>query len=159
MNKLKSEEELLIEIDKARKQNKKIVTTNGSFDILHPAHLSILEKARNEGDLLIVLLNSDNSIKKLKGPKRPILSQSDRTKMLSGLACVDYITIFDEDNPLKLIQKIKPDIHAKGGKFEPERIKKEQELLKSWNGKFTHFEIIEDYSTTKIIETILERNN
>ncbi|MDO8509419.1 MAG: adenylyltransferase/cytidyltransferase family protein [Nanoarchaeota archaeon] len=155
-SKLKSLEEIS-QISKTLKQKgKTIVTTNGSFDILHPAHINLLEKAKFEGDILIVLLNSDISVKKLKGPSRPIQNENDRSIMLSALESVDYITIFNDDTPLNLLENIQPHIHVKGGSFIPERIKEEQFLLKKWDGKFKNFPFEEGYSTTSIIEKILK---
>lgn len=150
----------LLEIEKIAEEcklsSKKIVTTNGSFDILHYAHINLLEKAKKLGDILIVLVNSDNSIKRDKGDKRPIVPQDERTKMLSALEAVDYVVIFDEDKPLRVLEIIKPDFHVKGGSFIEERINEERKLIESWNGKFKNFELEEGYSTTKIIEKILE---
>ena len=97
--------------------NKKIVFTNGCFDILHPGHIHILDQAKSYGDILIVGLNSDNSIKRLKGPSRPKVSQEDRLKILSSIKFVDYVVIFEEETPLKLIEKIKPNVLVKGGDY------------------------------------------
>ncbi len=155
-SKLKSQEEIAVISQFLKQKGKTIVTTNGSFDILHPAHINLLEKAKKEGDILIVLLNSDDSIKKLKGSTRPILTEKERAMMLSALESVNYITIFDEDTPLNILEKIKPNIHIKGGSFIPERIKQEQSLLEKWNGKFKNFPLEEGYSTTAIIEKILK---
>jgi rfaE bifunctional protein nucleotidyltransferase chain/domain len=157
MSKIKSTNEIETISKELRIENKKIVTTNGSFDILHNAHINLLEKAKQEGDILIVLINSDESIKKEKGDTRPIISQAERAVMLSALSAVDYITIFNEDKPIALLNKIKPHVHVKGGKFIPERIIEEESALKNWNGRFKNFEIEEDFSTTNIIEKILDR--
>lgn len=158
MQKIKTSEEIEKISKEAREAGQKIVTTNGSFDILHYAHLDILEKAKAEGDILIVLLNSDSSIKRFKGELRPIIPEKERAAMLSALAAVDYIVIFDEDKPLSLIEKIKPHTHIKGGSFIPERIKEESDLLARWGGKFKNFELEEGFSTTNIINTILEKH-
>lgn len=135
-------------------QNKTIVTTNGTFDILHLAHVHLLQKAKQQGDILIVLINSDASVKRNKGDSRPIVPEKERADMLASLNCVDYVIIFDEDKPLNLLSTIKPNIHVKGGSYIPERIKEEQDLLNSWNGKFKNFELEEGLSTTKIIERV-----
>src|SRR3989344_8059780 len=157
-SKLKSQEEIS-QISKTLKQKgKTIVTTNGSFDILHPAHVNLLEKAKNEGDILIVLLNSDESVKRLKDKNRPIQNDKDRAIMLSALESVGYVTIFQEDTPLNLLEKIKPNVHVKGGSFLQERIEQEQSILKKWNGKFKSFLLEEGYSTTSIIEKIIKIN-
>ncbi len=155
-NKIKSIEELILIVEKLKKEGKKIVTTNGSFDILHVAHLRFLEKAKLEGDILIVLLNDDNSIKRFKGDKRPIIPEKERALSLAYLWQVDYVTLFSEDQPLEILTRIKPEIHVKGGTFILERIKEEETLLKSWNGKFKVFETEEGYSTTNIIKKIIE---
>lgn len=156
-NKIKTQEEINYISKQLREEGKTIVTTNGSFDLLHAAHVNLLEKAKNEGNILIVLLNSDSSIRKLKGENRPIMSENERALMLSALECVDYVVIFDEDNPLSLLEKIKPHKHVKGGSWDEERIRAEKELLAKWNGKFKNFELEEGYSTTDIIEKILEK--
>lgn len=141
--------------EKLRRQGKIIVTTNGSFDILHYAHVDLLEKARKEGDVLIVLLNSDSSIKRNKGPTRPIIGQNERAKMLAALKAVSYVVIFEDDKPLKLLEIIKPHKHVKGGSFIEERIIEEKNLLDKWGGKFVNFELIEGFSTTNLINKIL----
>lgn len=137
---------------------KKIVTTNGSFDILHYAHINLLEKAKKEGDILIVLLNSDSSIERLKGKRRPIILQEERARMLAALECVDYVVIFNEDTPINILKKIKPSVHVKGGSFVKDRIKEEKDQLERWGGKFKNFELEEGFSTTNIINKILDKN-
>lgn len=156
-SKIKSLKELKEIVKDLKKHNKKIVTTNGTFDILHIAHLRFLEKAKSLGDVLIVLLNSDSSVKKNKGDKRPIIPENERAEHLSYLYPVDYVIIFNEDTPLSLLKELKPDIHVKGGSFLEERIKAEKDLLESWNGQFKTFELEGDYSTTNIIEEILKK--
>lgn len=136
-----------------------IVTTNGSFDVLHAAHVKLLERARQDGSELIVLLNSDGSVRRAKGAERPIFNQKERAFMLSGLSCVDYVTIFNADTPLRLLKIIKPHIHVKGGSYIPERIKEEQELLTTWGGELKLFDLEKGYSSTNVIERILERYN
>ena len=155
--KIKTIEEILEICSKLKIEGKSIVTTNGSFDVLHAAHVRILEKAKQEGDILIVLLNSDSSIKKLKGPNRPIINEKERAYMIASLECVDYALIFNEDNPLEILRQIKPHKHVKGGTFVSERIKEEEELVSEWGGEFRHFEVEEGYSTTNIIKNVLEK--
>ena len=157
INKIKSREEIEKIAGKAREEGKIIVTTNGSFDILHYAHIRLLEKARQEGDILIVLVNSDSSVRKFKGDKRPVIPERERAEMLAALESVDYVVIFNENTPLSLIEAIKPEKHVKGGTFIPERIKEEQKLLEKWHGEFKHFELEEGFSTTNIIKNILEK--
>ncbi len=143
-------------IDKLKQQGKKIVTTNGTFDILHTAHLHFLEKAKSLGDILIVLVNDDASVKRFKGEKRPILNENERTLHLAYLTPVDYVSLFPEDNPLNYLTLIKPHFHVKGGTFIPERIKEEKELLESWGGQFLTFPLEEGFSTTNIIQKIID---
>jgi len=157
--KIKSQEEIARIVKELKEDGKIIVTTNGSFDILHYAHVNLLEKAKNEGDVLIVLLNSDASVKRNKGKNRPIIPENERAGMLASLESVDYVVLFDEDKPLRLIEKIKPNKHVKGGTFIPERIKEEKDLLAQWGGEFKSFELEEGFSTTNIINRILEKYN
>src|SRR5574342_535866 len=107
--KIKKRKELLRIIKNLKAKGKRIVFTNGCFDLLHLGHVRYLEKAKSLGDVLVVGVNSDSSVRKLKGPKRPILPQGERTEILSGLGCVDYITIFTEADPLKPITSLKPN--------------------------------------------------
>ena len=155
-DKIKSQEEIERIVEKLKKQGKTIVTTNGSFDILHSAHVNMLEQAKSQGDILILLLNSDSSIKRNKGDKRPIISENERARLLAGLQCIDYVVIFSEDTPLKVLEKIKPSIHVKGGSVEQLRISEEQSLLSKWKGKFIQLPLEAGLSTTNIIKKILE---
>ena len=157
MSKIKTQEEIEKISEKLRQEGKVIVTTNGSFDILHYAHVNLLEKAKNEGDVLVVLLNSDNSVKRNKGENKPIVNENERAGMLAALESVDYVVIFNEDKPLNLLEKIKPNKHVKGGSFVDERIKEEKELLDKWEGEFKNFALEEGFSTTNIINKILEK--
>ncbi len=147
------------EIARLRKENPqiKIVTTNGSFDILHAGHVYILEKAKSFGDMLIVLLNSDESVKRFKGNKRPIIPERERTEILSSLKSVDHVLIFDDDDPLRILSQIKPDIHIKGGSFIKRRIDEEKRLVESWGGEFRNLPLKEGHSTTDIIDQILKK--
>ena len=119
----------------------------------------MLKKAKREGDVLIVLLNSDSSIKRNKGDKRPIVPQDERAKMLAGLEIVDYVVTFDEDKPLRLLEMIKPDVHVKGGSVDPERMKEEIIFIENLGGVHKHFELEDGLSTTNIINKILETYN
>ena len=141
-----------------RTNNKIIVTTNGSFDILHIAHINFLEKARSLGDVLIVLINSDDSIRRNKGPKRPIMNENERAKILSALRFVDYVVIFNEDKPLKYLERIKPNVHVKGGSWIQERINEEKEFVAKCGGKFINFELEKGFSSTEIINKIFKIN-
>jgi D-beta-D-heptose 7-phosphate kinase/D-beta-D-heptose 1-phosphate adenosyltransferase len=155
-DKLRTLEQLKEIISKHKQEGKKIGTTNGSFDLLHIGHIYMLESAKALTDILVVLINSDASIKKLKGPKRPIVPERERAEMLSSLECIDYVMMFDGDNPLSYIQELKPDIHIKGGTFEQDRIKAERDLIESWGGRHITLPIVEGYSTTNLINRIVE---
>jgi D-beta-D-heptose 7-phosphate kinase/D-beta-D-heptose 1-phosphate adenosyltransferase len=158
-DKVKNQQEIAIISEKIKQEGKTIATTNGSFDIIHYAHINLLQKAKSEADILIVLLNSDSSIKRFKGENRPIIPQNERALMLASLECVDYVTIFEQDTPLELLKLIKPNKHIKGGSFLPERTAEEQKVLSVWGGEFKHFELEEGFSTTNIINKILEKYN
>lgn len=155
-NKIKSQDEIVKIAEQLKKKGKTIVTTNGSFDILHSAHVNLLEQAKSKGDILILLLNSDSSIKRNKGNNRPIIPENERARLLAGLECVDYVVIFSEDTPLKVLEKIKPQVHVKGGSVEKARITEEQSLLEKWKGKFIQLPLEPGLSTTNIIKKILE---
>tara|TARA_Y100000817_G_scaffold125075_2_gene98003 strand:- start:13 stop:477 length:465 start_codon:yes stop_codon:yes gene_type:complete len=129
----------------------KIVFTNGCFDILHPGHIHILDQAKSYGDILIVGLNSDESIKRLKGPKRPKVSQKDRLRILSSIKFVDYAVLFEEDTPLKLIKKIKPNILVKGGDYNSDDIVG-SEFVKSNGGEIKIVQLLEGYSSSSLID-------
>tara|TARA_Y100000992_G_C21201419_1_gene460653 strand:+ start:207 stop:671 length:465 start_codon:yes stop_codon:yes gene_type:complete len=129
----------------------KIVFTNGCFDILHPGHIHILDQAKSYADILIVGLNSDESIKRLKGPKRPKVSQKDRLRILSSIKFVDYAVLFEEDTPLKLIKKIKPNILVKGGDYNSDDIVG-SEFVKSNGGEIKIVQLLEGYSSSSLID-------
>lgn len=133
--------------------NKKIVFTNGCFDILHRGHISYLNQAKSLGDILVVGLNSDRSVKRLKGEERPINSEEDRKFMLENLKAVDRVEIFHEDTPLELIKTLTPDILVKGGDWKPEQIVGSQHVLEN-GGKVFSLNFINGYSTTNIIDSI-----
>ena len=132
---------------------KQIVFTNGCFDLLHVGHLRLLEYARNLGDALIVGLNSDRSVREIKGPERPIVPAAERAEMLAGLAAVDYVVIFDDPTPLNLIKAIIPDVLVKGGDWTPENIVGRAEV-EGAGGKVVVLPLAEWYSTTGLIEKI-----
>ncbi|MBT4761862.1 MAG: D-glycero-beta-D-manno-heptose 1-phosphate adenylyltransferase [Bdellovibrionaceae bacterium] len=129
----------------------KVVFTNGCFDLLHVGHVRYLNEAKKQGDLLIVGLNSDASVKALKGEDRPIQSQEDRAEILLALSAVDYVCIFNEDTPLNLIKNIKPDILVKGGDWTVEQIVGGKEVLEN-GGEVKSLQFVDGKSTTKIIE-------
>ena len=133
--------------------NQKIVFTNGCFDILHVGHVDYLRKAADLGDILVVGLNSDESVHKLKGASRPINNQDDRAEVLSALSFVDYIAIFNEDTPLDLIKAIQPDVLVKGADYQPEEIAGRKEV-EGRGGKLVLIPFVEGKSTTNIIKKI-----
>nr|WP_168194288.1 D-glycero-beta-D-manno-heptose 1-phosphate adenylyltransferase [Thermodesulfobacterium sp. TA1] len=152
-NKLKTLEELKKHIVKRKAKGQKMVFTNGCFDILHAGHVDYLEKARSLGDFLVVGLNSDLSIKKIKGPERPINPQTFRAKVLSGLECVDYIVVFDEETPERLIKELKPDFLVKGADWEENKIVG-ADFVKSYGGKVVRIKFSYQVSTTNLINQI-----
>ena len=151
INQIKTFDQISVIVDDLKNKNKTIVFTNGCFDLLHVGHIKYLEECKNLGDVLIVGLNSDNSVKNLKGKDRPINSQDDRSYVLAALNFIDFIVIFDTKTPLELIKIIKPDILAKGGDYEGKKVVG-QDLVKEL--KFIDF--VEGKSTTKIIKKIKE---
>ena len=134
-----------------RTKGKKIVFTNGCFDIIHVGHVDYLSKARRLGDVLVVGLNSDSSVKKIKGKGRPINKESDRAKVLSSLYFVDYITSFNETTPENLIKKMRPDILVKGGDWKIKDIAGSS-FVRSYGGKVKRIPFVKGHSTTSIIE-------
>lgn len=139
-----------------RMNGKKIALTNGVFDILHVGHLASISQAASEGDYLIVAVNSDASVKKLKGDGRPVNDQDSRALMLAHLLPVDAVIIFDEDTPLELIKKIMPDVLVKGGDYTPEQIAGAKEVI-AGGGRIVINPIIEGISTTGIINRVQKK--
>jgi rfaE bifunctional protein nucleotidyltransferase chain/domain len=140
-------------IDGWKEKGQKIVFTNGCFDIIHLGHLDYLEKSRTIGDKLVVGLNTDRSVRQLKGPGRPINSEHARARMLAALSFVDMIIAFDEETPLELIKQVKPDILIKGNDYKIENIVGSDFVLGS-GGEVKTIELLEGYSTTSLIEKI-----
>ena len=148
--------ELLRIIKNLKTRGKRIVFTNGCFDLLHIGHIRYLEKARTLGDILVVGVNSDSSVRILKGPKRPILPVKERAEILSGLGCVDYITIFNEQDPLKLITSLHPHVLVKGGDWTKEQIVGGDVVERS-GGKVVIISFVKRASTSNLIGTILKK--
>ena len=138
----------------ARKNSKKIVFTNGCFDILHVGHLRYLQDAKNLADFLIIGLNSDSSVRSLKGEKRPIVNELERAEMLLGLKAVDQVAIFSEETPIELIKAIKPDFLCKGGDWAINQIVG-ADFVQSYGGEVLSLPFVQGKSTTGIIERIL----
>jgi D-beta-D-heptose 7-phosphate kinase/D-beta-D-heptose 1-phosphate adenosyltransferase len=139
---------------KLREKKKTIVFTNGCFDILHSGHIQYLQQAKKLGDVLILGLNSDSSIRRLKGDQRPILNEDERTTLIGALQSVDYVVLFDEDTPLELLEKVRPDILVKGGDYIKENIVG-HDLVTSYGGQVITLPFIEGKSTTNIISKIM----
>ena len=141
-----------------KNQNKRIVFTNGCFDIIHRGHVSYLTEAKKLGNVLIIGLNSDDSVRRLKGSQRPINTELDRAAVLSALKPVDYVTIFDEDTPYELIQVVLPDILVKGGDYKPDDIVG-ADIVKANGGKVIVIPLVEGISTTVIIDKLIGNSN
>lgn len=135
----------------AVRKNKKVVFTNGCFDLLHVGHIRYLQEARRQGDILVVGVNSDASVKRLKGETRPIQNESDRMEILAALECVDFVTRFSEDTPEKLIHEIKPDVLVKGGDWPVDKIVGAS-FVQSYGGEVRTLLFVDGRSTTSLIE-------
>jgi D-beta-D-heptose 7-phosphate kinase/D-beta-D-heptose 1-phosphate adenosyltransferase len=153
-NKIVELEPLVKLVNERRKDGRTIVFTNGCFDILHVGHTSFLQQARQRGDLLIVGLNSDSSARRLKGPDRPIIPMKERAAILSSLVGVDYITVFEENTPIHLIQALKPDILVKGDDYKKEEVVG-KEIVESYGGRVELIPFVKGVSTTSIIDRIV----
>lgn len=132
-----------------------VVTTNGCFDILHVGHVRYLQKTKTFADYSIVLLNSDKSVKSIKGEGRPINNENDRAEILCALSCVDFVVLFDEDSPRNLIDEIKPDVHTKGADYSVETLPEADVILKN-GGRIEFIDFVEGKSTTNTIKLINE---
>jgi len=139
-----------------KKKGKRIVLANGCFDLIHIGHIRYLKGAKAEGDILIVALNSDDSVRKLKGPPRPILTASERAEILSAFPFIDYIVIFDEPTVSSLLLDLKPDVHAKGTDYTVETVP-EREIVKSYGGKTAIVGDPKLHSTSELIARIRDR--
>ena len=143
-------------LQKLQNQGKKVVFTNGVFDILHLGHVTYLQEAREQGDLLVVGLNSDASVRRIKGPLKPLLPLEERAEMLLALSCVDYTTFFEEDDPYNVIKTLRPDVLIKGGDWAVDKIIG-ADLVVSWGGKVANIPVVEGRSTTNLIQMVRER--
>jgi rfaE bifunctional protein nucleotidyltransferase chain/domain len=173
MEKILSWEALKDEVEIRRRRGEKIAFTNGCFDILHVGHVRYLAEARKLGDLLILALNSDASVRAIKGEKRPLVPEQERAEVIASLASVDYVTLFDEPTPLKLIEYLRPDCLVKGGDWKEEAVTgsnavrswggmvdrsvsmaNDANAVRSWGGKVVFIPLVEGASTTNIVEKI-----
>lgn len=138
-------------VAKLKKSGKKIIFTNGCFDLIHAGHIKVFERAKALGDVLIVGMNSDSSVKRLKGPQRPLVNEKSRAYVISALRFVDYVTLFSENTPAQLIAQLKPDILVKGGDYKINEIVGRQDVK-----KVVRVPLLEGYSTTELIKKIVK---
>lgn len=148
---------MTMDLFEKNRKNKKVVFTNGCFDILHRGHLSYLNEAKSLGDILVIGVNSDKSVKRLKGENRPINNELDRVFMLENLKAVDFVFIFEEDTPYELIKIIRPDILVKGGDWKPEQIVG-HDIVQALGGKTLSLNFEDGYSTTNLIKKVQGKN-
>jgi len=151
--KIRSRRWLAQAVRRLKRQGKRVVFTNGCFDLLHVGHVTLLERAKRLGDILIVALNSDRSVNALKGRGRPLTRQQDRAKLLAALACVDYVTIFDEPTPYQLIATLQPDILVKGADWKSAEVVG-RDLVKRHGGRVVRIPLVNGYSTTRLLSRI-----
>ena len=152
-NKVLDKEDLEKWLDDCRKNGKKIVFSNGCFDILHRGHVEYLSKAAAFGDVMIIGLNTDASVRRLKGPSRPVNDEKARAFVLAGLECVTAVVLFDEDTPYNLIKTVQPDVLVKGSDYKPEDIVG-YDIVIAKGGQVETIDLVEGFSTTKTIEKI-----
>lgn len=154
--KIVSSDELLAERERLRAEEKRLVFTNGCFDILHVGHIRYLTKARKLGDALVVAINSDRAVRELKGAGRPIMNEVERAEMLAALRAVDYVTVFDDLSPRSLIARLLPDVLVKGGDYNLDEIHGREEV-EAAGGRVMSLPFVEGSSTSSIIERIKEQ--
>ena len=154
MGRVISLDELLPERERLRKAGSQVVFTNGCFDLIHPGHVRYLQEARRLGDVLIVALNSDRSVRELKGPTRPILDEHERAEIIAALGCVDYSIVFDQSTPLELLAALRPEILVKGGDYSIDQIVGREEV-EAAGGRVVSLALVDGVSTTEIVDRIL----
>ena len=148
-----TQKEIIDIVKKGQANGETFVVTNGCFDILHVGHVRYLQKTKTYADKLIVMLNSDKSVKAIKGDSRPINCEADRAEILSSLSCVDYVVLFDENSPAKLLESIKPNVYTKGADYTLETLPERDIVIKN-NIKVEFIEFVEGKSTTNVINKI-----
>ena len=154
LDKVKELPDLKAALAEARAARRRIVFTNGCFDILHAGHVHYLEESRRQGDLLVVGLNDDGSVRRLKGEGRPVQSQESRATVLAGLEAVDYVTLFPETHVVRLLRELQPDVWAKGGDYTLETLNQdERRAVESYGGQIALIPMTPGHSTSKILET------
>lgn len=151
-NKVLNRKKLYVKIKKFQKDGKKVVFTNGCFDLLHLGHVSLFKKAKSLGDILIVAINSDNSLNHIKGSKRPLVTEKDRAELILSLRFVDYVVIFDEETPKEILSELRPDILVKGGDYKLSEIMGKEYVKKVYRVPF-----LKGKSTTGLINLIIDR--
>ena len=150
VGKIKTEKELVPLVEEAKRSGKSVVFTNGCFDLLHPGHHHLLNGASREGDILIVAVNSDASIRRLKGEHRPRIGEEDRVKMLAGMEAVDFVTLFETDTPNHLLESLHPDVLVKGGEYR-EGVVVGREIVEDAGGRIAYIDQMDGFSTTKLL--------
>ncbi len=153
MGRLVSQDDLIVHIAERKRNGQRVVFTNGCFDLLHPGHIRCLEQARELGDLLVVAINGDASVRQLKGHGRPLMPQQERAEILVALAAVDYVVIFDAPTPRELIAHLLPDVLVKGGDWGPDEIVGREEV-EAAGGRVMPIPLEPGYSTTSLLERI-----
>ncbi len=157
MGEVVKRENIRLLVESIQKRGETVVTTNGCFDILHVGHVRYLTQTKSYADYSIVLLNSDKSVKSIKGEGRPINNEDDRAEILCALACVDYVVLFDEDSPAMLLDEIKPNVHTKGADYSVETLPEANIILKN-GGRIEFISFVEGKSTTNTITAITKAN-
>ena len=153
--KIKNLDVLATILEEEKKKGKRVVFTNGCFDLLHAGHVKYLQKARSFGDILVLGLNNDASVRRLKGEKRPLIGEAERAHILAALDCIDYVVLFAEDTPLRLIETLKPAVLVKGGDYTRDGVVG-RDVVESYGGRVELVEFVDGKSTTNIIEKILQ---
>ncbi|HKM89536.1 MAG TPA: D-glycero-beta-D-manno-heptose 1-phosphate adenylyltransferase [Candidatus Acidoferrales bacterium] len=148
-----SQDELILHVAQARRNGRRVVFTNGCFDLLHPGHIRCLEQARALSDLLVVAINTDASVRRMKGAGRPVVPEAERAEVLAALAAVDYVTLFDEDTPQQIIARVLPDVLVKGGDWGPDHIVGRAEV-EAAGGRVVSLPLEPGYSTSVLLEKI-----
>ena len=155
-HKVQDLDELVRLLEPRRAAGEKVVFTNGCFDLLHQGHIELVRFAKQQGDILLVGVNSDASVRELKGPSRPILGQEERAGMLAALADVDYVVIFESLEVTPVVERLRPDVLVKGGDYKPEGVVG-HEIVESYGGRIALAPLVEGISTTDIVERVMDR--
>ena len=158
MGQVASQDELILHVAERKRNGQRIVFTNGCFDLLHPGHIRVLEAARALGDALVVAINSDASVRRIKGNGRPVIPENERAEILAALEAVDYVTVFDEPTPRKLIARVLPDVLAKGSDWGPDEVVGREEV-EAAGGRVVSIPLEPGYSTTNLIERIRDSHS